>query len=72
MGLSDEDLNDVAVITFTKKFSDYFLDKNNFIKIDYSAAIRTNHKDDTQSPKVDDTVFVSGHCIGMIKTLSIV
>lgn len=64
MGLSDEDLNDIAVITFTKKFSDYFLDKNNFIKIDYSAAIRINHKDDAHSPEVDDTVFVSGHCIG--------
>jgi hypothetical protein len=64
IGLSDEDLNDVAVITFTKKFSDDFLDKNNFIKLNYSAAIRTNHKDDAQSPEVDDTVFVSGYCIG--------
>ena len=64
LGLADEDLNDIAIITFTKKFSDNFIDKNNFIKISYLAAMRVNNQDDAQSSELGDTVFVSGYCIG--------
>lgn len=64
LGLSDEDLNDIAVVTFTKKDSENILNKSNFIKIDYTPSIRINQTDDSQSPEIDDTVFVSGYCFG--------
>lgn len=64
VGLSDEDLNDITVVSFTKKFSEYFLKINNFISLDYSVAIRSDQEDDAQSPEIDDIVFVSGFCIG--------
>ena len=63
-GLADEDLNDIAIITFTKKFSNSFLNKNSFIKIDTLPPARVKQNDDTKSPEIGDIVFVSGHCVG--------
>ena len=62
-GLSDEDLNDIVLVSFTKKFSEYFLNINNFIRLDYSVDM-TTEQDDAQSPEIGDIVFVSGFCVG--------
>ena len=62
IGLPDEDLNDLAVVTFSKNFAKEFLKDNNFIKLNYNTP-RISTIDDTEFANIDDIVFVTGHCL---------
>ena len=63
VGLEDEDLNDLAIITFSDEFAKKFLKNNKFIFLDYNVSIRTNIKDEATSSAEGDIVFVVGHCL---------